>query len=63
MQILNLSIQELGLIILIFCAYFLPSLIGFMRNHKNKLAIFLLNLLWGWTGTGWITALMWSVIK
>ncbi len=54
---------ELGVITLIFFVYFLPSLIGFMRNHKNKLAIFLLNLLWGWTIRGWTAALIWSVTK
>jgi hypothetical protein len=41
--------------------YLLPSIIGLRK--RNALAIFLLNLLTGWTGIGWIAALIWSVTK
>lgn|ERR1035441_4510948 len=41
--------------------YLLPSIIGLRK--RNALAIFLLNLLTGWTGIGWIAALIWSVMK
>jgi len=51
------------LVVLIFALYFLPTLIAFLRQHKNKLAIFLLNLLLGWTVLGWVVSLVWSVIK
>ncbi len=47
--------------ILIITLYFLPTIIGW--NHKQFAAIFLLNLLLGWTGLGWIIALIWSVTK
>jgi hypothetical protein len=43
--------------------YFVPTIIAFSRNHKNKVAIFLLNLLAGWTFLGWVGALVWSVVK
>jgi len=59
----NLTILELLLVVLIFVFYFLPSLIAFLRQHKNKLAIFLLNLLLGWTVLGWVVSLVWSVVK
>jgi len=59
----DLSLLEIGLIILIFALYFLPSFISFLRNHKNKLPIFLLNLLLGWTGFAWVVALVWSTTK
>jgi len=59
----DLSLLEMGLIILIFALYFLPSFISFLRNHKNKLPIFLLNLLLGWTGFAWVVALVWAVTK
>jgi hypothetical protein len=39
--------------------YFLPSLIG--RKKKNANAIFILNLLLGWTFIGWVVALVWAV--
>ncbi|TRZ48079.1 superinfection immunity protein [bacterium] len=59
----NFTILELLLVILIFALYFLPTLIAFLRQHKNKLAIFLLNLLLGWTVLGWVVSLVWSVIR
>jgi hypothetical protein len=43
--------------------YFLPTIIAMARNHKNKLAIFLLNLFAGWTFFGWVAALVWSVVS
>jgi len=63
MQMQNFTILELLLVVLIFAFYFLPTLIAFLRNHKNKLAIFLLNLLLGWTVLGWVVLLVWSVMK
>ncbi|WP_291842736.1 superinfection immunity protein [Maricaulis sp.] len=41
-------------------AYFLPTLIGLLRGHDNTFAIFLTNLLLGWTFIGWIVAFIWS---
>ena len=63
MQMQNFTMLEFLLVILIFAFYFLPTLIAFLRQHKNKLAIFLLNLLLGWTVLGWVVSLVWSVIK
>lgn len=59
----DLSSFEIILIILIFALYFLPFLIASLRQHKNILAIFLLNLVLGWTFLGWIVALIWAVTK
>ncbi|MBU0633975.1 MAG: superinfection immunity protein [Candidatus Omnitrophica bacterium] len=59
----NFTILELLLVVLIFAVYFLPTLIAFLRQHRNKLAIFLLNLLLGWTVLGWVVSLVWSVMK
>lgn len=63
MQMQNFTILELLLVVSIFAFYFLPTLIAFLRQHKNKLAIFLLNLLLGWTVLGWVVSLVWSVMK
>lgn len=52
--------SDLSWSILIFCAYFLPTLIAGFRGHKNGTPILLVNLLFGWTGIGWIWALLWS---
>jgi len=46
---------------LFLAAYFLPTIVAVARGHHNAFAIFLLNLLLGWTGLGWIFALVWAV--
>jgi len=38
--------------------YFLPSLIAVARQTHNATGIFLLNLFLGWTGIGWIIAMI-----
>ena len=45
---------------LVLALYFLPTIVALARSHHNAVAIFLLNLLLGWTGLGWIVALVWS---
>ena len=40
--------------------YFLPTIVALARGHLSTLAIFLLNLLLGWTLLGWLIALIWS---
>ncbi len=40
--------------------YFLPWMIALIRGHHNAGAIFLLNLLLGWTLIGWLFAFIWS---
>lgn len=41
-------------------AYLIPAVIAIIRNHKNKLAIFMTNIFFGWTFLGWVVALVWS---
>ncbi len=52
--------EGLFLIILLLVFYFLPTFIAGSRSHHNGMAIFLLNLLLGWTFLGWVLALIWS---
>jgi hypothetical protein len=52
--ILLVSVISLGF-------YFLPTIAG--RNKKNIKAIFVLNLLLGWTLIGWVVALVWALVK
>lgn len=40
--------------------YFLPAIIAFTRNHHQKAAISVLTLVGGWSGIGWIVALVWA---
>lgn len=53
--------MELLLIfVLTLIVYFLPTIIANRRYHKNSSAIFVLNLLLGWTGLGWAIAAIWA---
>ena len=51
------------LLVLIFVAYFLPTLIAMIRFRKNTFAIFALNLFAGWTLVGWVVAIVWSLAR
>jgi Superinfection immunity protein len=51
----------LVIVVVAFVLYFLPSFIG--RRKQNFGAIFVLNLLLGWTLIGWVVALVWAVAK
>jgi hypothetical protein len=50
-----------GILTVAAALYFLPWLIALLRGHHNAAAIFMLNLLLGWTGLGWVVALVWSM--
>ncbi len=41
--------------------YFLPFLIAMARHSVSTGGIFVVNLLFGWTGVGWILALIWAL--
>jgi uncharacterized membrane protein YqaE (UPF0057 family) len=43
--------------------YFIPTLVAFERRHHHPGAIFVLNLLLGWTLVGWIGALIWACMN
>lgn len=47
-------------LILTVGAYLLPSIVAHNVQHRNKDAILILNLLLGWTGLGWVIALVWA---
>lgn len=50
-----------AVIALIGIAYFIPALMAHAMHHRQETSIVLLNLLLGWTGIGWIAAILWSV--
>jgi len=41
-------------------AYFLPAIVARAREHQQMPAIFMLNLLLGWTLFGWAAAMVWA---
>ena len=51
-------------ILMVFCLWiaFLPLWIARVRKHPHSLAIFLINLLLGWTLLFWLVALIWAFV-
>jgi hypothetical protein len=48
----------IGMLILF---YWLPTIVAIVRQAHSALGIFLLNLFFGWTGLGWLVALVWAL--
>lgn len=51
------------LLVIGFFVYFAPAMVSSKRHHHNKNAIYVLNLLLGWTIIGWILALVWALTE
>lgn len=49
------------LIVIIVGCYFIPSIVGKVRNVTNIGSVFVINLLLGWTLVGWVVALAMAV--
>ena len=43
--------------------YFLPTIIALSKRKKQAAAIVLLNIFGGWTGVGWLVALIWAALN
>lgn len=52
--------MEIIIFIFLVAIYFLPTIVATIKEKKNSTAIFILNLLVGWTLIGWVVALVWS---
>jgi hypothetical protein len=48
--------------IIALAIYFTPWLVALFREHRHRLAIFVLNLFLGWTLLGWVGALVWACL-
>ncbi len=47
--------------LILIALYFLPAIIASSRKHPSMMAIFAVNLLFGWTFLGWIWAFIWAL--
>ena len=47
-------------IVILWMIYFIPFTVAMRNEHPHYVAILLLNGLLGWTGIGWIAALLWA---
>jgi hypothetical protein len=55
--------QTIVLTIIGLIIYFIPSFIAHLRGNKNLAAILILNVFLGWTGLGWVGALIWASLN
>ncbi len=59
----NLESDSLKFLVIgVFVIYFVPWGIARARAHHQSGKIFLLNLLFGWSGIGWIALLVYSLM-
>jgi hypothetical protein len=47
--------SDAGFLLLIGLVYLLPTLVS---SNRRRAAVFIMNLLLGWTGIGWVVALV-----
>jgi hypothetical protein len=40
--------------------YFVPAIVAFSRKHNSKVAILVVNFVFGWSLVGWVIALFWA---
>ncbi|WP_347177623.1 superinfection immunity protein [Klebsiella pneumoniae] len=55
-----MSVWHIIVLIFAMIIYVLPGVIASSREHKNATAIWVLNIVLGWSFLGWIAALVWS---
>lgn len=52
--------MEITVLVIMTCIYFIPAFVGFSRGHLATGAIFVANLVFGWTLLGWVIVLIWA---
>lgn len=52
----------MGFVLIGICIilYLIPAIYAYQNNRTNKHAIFILNVMLGWTFIGWVAALVWA---
>jgi hypothetical protein len=54
------TFASLSLWLLIIAAYWTPTIIALIRHLPNAVQVGLVNLFFGWSGIGWVVALVWA---
>lgn len=53
--------MEVLTLVVIVALYLIPSFVALGRGHQSAAAILVTNILFGWTGFGWIVSLIWAL--
>ena len=51
----------LTIVVAVLGIYFTPTIVAAMLGKRHTRTIFIVNLSLGWTGVGWIVALIWAL--
>lgn len=46
---------------ILLALYMAPTIVGARRRHRQAGPILAINLIFGWTGLGWVAAMAWSL--
>ena len=57
---MSISFWQLIIFFLIIAAYFIPFIIALIRDVRNKVSVFFLNLFLGWTVIGFFVLLFYA---
>jgi hypothetical protein len=60
MDIIIVGLIALGVVLVL---YFIPAIIAWQRRHRQRVAILVVNIFFGWTFVGWIIALVWAFTR
>ncbi|WP_232463577.1 superinfection immunity protein [Burkholderia ubonensis] len=60
MEALNGIASGIATVAVLSALYFAPSIVAYKADHRDLRAIFTTNLLLGWSGIGWVVALIWA---
>lgn len=52
--------EALIVFIVLMAVYLFPTFLAVSRQHRNTAPIAIINVLAGWTGIGWLVALVWA---
>jgi Na+/proline symporter len=59
-SLIVLGVLGVVIVVVVIWVYFLPTIVARKRKHNDESAIFVLNLLAGFTILFWIVALVWA---
>ncbi|MBM2294361.1 superinfection immunity protein [Sulfitobacter pseudonitzschiae] len=54
------ALKLVGLVVIFWILYVVPTVIAFHRKHPNRWAILVVNVVFGATGLGWLGSLVWA---
>ena len=57
---MSVSFWQLFILLLFIAAYFIPFIIALIRDVRNKVSVFFLNLFLGWTVVGFFVLLFYA---